>query len=279
MLSTHEKHSARLSVRTKIQIAIAFLLLFCAQLTAQAHIGSPNVFYQGNAGPYEVLVSIRPPEVIPGRAQINVRLQKGAASKVTALPVRWDAGRKGAPPPDLAQPVAGETNLFSTELWLMNFGAYSVFVDIEGPLGKGTAIVPLNSVAEQRLPMPKAYAIGFLVSGVILALLLILIIGSAARESVLPPGVAPEIVSQRRGRLGMIAGAVLLGLALMKGNAWWSAVDAEFRNDRLFKPLDVSATVSTNAAGATLTLEARASEKDWRDNTPLVADHGKLMHC
>ena len=94
-----------------------------------------------------VRVSIQPPEVVPGRAQINVRVHNETPEKVTALPVRWDAGRKGSPPPDIAQPVKGETNLYSTELWLMDFGAYSVFVDVEGSLGQGTAIVPLNSVS------------------------------------------------------------------------------------------------------------------------------------
>ena len=71
---------------------ILFLLLaFAMLLPAEAHVGSPNVFYQGEAGPHQVLISIQPPEVVPGRAQINVRLLNGAATKVTALPVRWDA--------------------------------------------------------------------------------------------------------------------------------------------------------------------------------------------
>ena len=246
-------------------------------LPASAHIGSPNVFYQGNAGAYELLVSIQPPEVIPGRAQINVRVQN-AVTKVTVLPVRWDAGRKGAPPPDVALPVAGETNLYSTELWLMDFGAYSVFVDVEGPRGKGTAIVPLNSVAQRRLPMPTGYVIAFSVAGFLLATLLVFIIGSAVRESVLPPGSAYEDLRKRRARLSMGVAGVLLCLVIFKGNAWWNHVDAEFRSNRLFKPLEVSATIVTNSESPLLKLESQASDKDWRDRTPLVADHGKLMH-
>jgi hypothetical protein len=254
------------------------LLLLLGSRSAEAHVGSPNVFYQGSAGPYEVRVSIQPPEVIPGRAQINVRVVNGSVTNVTALPVRWDAGRKGAPPPDVARPVRGETNLFSTELWLMAFGAYSVFVDVHGARGSGTAIVPLNSVAQQRLPMPRAFAIGFLVAGFILAVLLVFIIGSAVRESVLPPGVASDGVRTRRARFSMAAAGILLCLLLGKGNAWWKQVDAEFRNNRLFKPVEVSAKIVTNGERALLNLESRAPEQDWRDRTPLVADHGKLMH-
>src|SRR6266540_7096574 len=69
-------------------------------LHTHAHIGSPNVFYEGYAGPYPVRVTVRPPPVIPGRAEISVRVMSAAVKKVAALPVVWNAGRKGAPPPD-----------------------------------------------------------------------------------------------------------------------------------------------------------------------------------
>jgi len=155
------------------------LLLALLGVNAQlrAHVGNPYVFYEGNAGAYQVRVSIQPPEVVPGRAQINVRVHNATPEMVSALPVRWDAGRKGAPPADRALPVKGETNLFSTELWLMDYGAYSVFVDVKGALGEGTAIVPLNSVSNKRLEMSRGAGIGFLTAGLILVLLLALIVG------------------------------------------------------------------------------------------------------
>jgi hypothetical protein len=34
-------------------------------ITAQAHIGSPDVYLDGKAGPYQLFVSIRPPDFIP----------------------------------------------------------------------------------------------------------------------------------------------------------------------------------------------------------------------
>ncbi len=39
---------------------------------AQAHLNSPDLFHEGAAGPYKVLVTIRPPDVIPGVATIEV---------------------------------------------------------------------------------------------------------------------------------------------------------------------------------------------------------------
>src|SRR3954452_24680678 len=149
------------------------LLVFLAPSSAQAHIGSPNVFFEGPAGPYPVRVTIQPPTVVPGLAQIHVRVHSGQPQKVTVLPVRWDAGTRGAPPPDVAKLVPGETNLFTAQLWLMNSGAYSVFVDVSGPQGHGTAIVPFNSLALQGLTMPNWMSVVLFGVGVFVLVLLI----------------------------------------------------------------------------------------------------------
>ena len=263
-------------LRRSLNSILLFALAYFS--SAHAHVGNPFVFYEGTAGPYQVRVSIQPPEVVPGRAQINVRVHNGTPDSVTALPVRWDAGRKGSPPPDMAERVKGETNLYSTELWLMDFGAYSVFVDVEGSLGKGTAIVPLNSVSNKRLEMSQAATVGFLVAGAVLVLLLVLIIGAAVRESVLPPNAATESLRKGRARLGMGVAVVVMTLLLWKGNAWWSHVDAEFRNNRLFRPIEVASRIELAGDRTVLRLKANSSDRDWRDKTPLVADHGKLMH-
>lgn len=257
---------------------LLILWLLALPSVAHAHIGSPTVFFEGEAGPYQLRVSIQPPEVVPGRARINVRIHNGHPTKVGALPVRWDAGRKGAPPPDVAQPVPGEAGLFTTELWLMDFGAYSVFVDVEGDLGKGTAIVPLNSVSTRRLPMAPWMAAGFIGFGVILLGLLIMVVGAAARESVLAPGVAADPLRIRRGRIAMGVGLVVLSAILVRGKNWWEQVDAEFRNNRLSKPVTGESKLDSRADGVFLVLNLEGTERDLRDHTPLVADHGKLMH-
>ena len=86
---------------------------------------------EDKAGEYPVRVVIRPPNVVPGLAEITVRVQE-PVQRVTVLPVFWRAGREGAPPPDEARLVRGETNLYSAELWLMKPGAYSVDVTDRG---------------------------------------------------------------------------------------------------------------------------------------------------
>ena len=39
---------------------------------AAAHIGSPDVFLDGHAGPYRLLITVRPPHAIPGIADVEV---------------------------------------------------------------------------------------------------------------------------------------------------------------------------------------------------------------
>ena len=82
-------------------------------------MGSPNVFFDGAAGPYPVRVIVRPPEVIPGLAEVTVRVKEGSAERVTVRPVQWKAGAKGAPPPDVAEPVAGAAGTWTARLWMM----------------------------------------------------------------------------------------------------------------------------------------------------------------
>src|SRR4029077_6886593 len=48
---------------------LAVLALVLAATPAGAHVGSPNVFFDGSAGPYPVRVIVRMPVVIPGLAE------------------------------------------------------------------------------------------------------------------------------------------------------------------------------------------------------------------
>src|SRR5213594_4381745 len=140
-----------------MRTCLAFCVFaFC--LATEAHIGSPNVFFEGKVGEYFVRAVIRPPQVVPGLAEINVRVPGEPVERVTVLPVFSGAGREGAPPPDEARLVRGETNLYSAALWLMKPGGYSVDVTVEGARGKGTLIVPVNAMATNTRPMSRGYA-------------------------------------------------------------------------------------------------------------------------
>ncbi len=134
--------------------ALAFTL--GVLIVASAHVGSSNAYFEGMAGPYPIRVIVRTPGVIPGLAQISVRITGGSVpTHVTVRPLRWDAGLEGAPRPDTARAVSGESGLYSAELWLMTTGSYSVHIGVAGDAGEGSVFVPVNAVAETVLgPWP-----------------------------------------------------------------------------------------------------------------------------
>src|SRR5258708_25469435 len=93
---------------------------------AKAHVGSPDVFYDGLVGPYPARITIRMPGVVPGRAEISVRAQTDRPVEVSFLPLFAKTAVTNAPPPALGQPVPGEKNLYSGELLLIGGRAYRI---------------------------------------------------------------------------------------------------------------------------------------------------------
>lgn len=245
-------------------------------LAARAHVGSPNVFFDGRAGLYPVHVVIQPAEVIPGLAEISVRVDSGAVQKVTALPIKWNAGRRGAPPPELARPVKGETNLYSAQLWFMESGAQSVELEITGTSGTGRVVIPVDAVARRVLTMPTGLRAILVLLGAVLILLLLSIVGAAVRESVLEPGLQPAKRRFWYARGAVSLGALLLVTLLWGGKHWWDAEAADYRNNRLYHPLAAEAKVIAENGGRVLRLEI--IDPAYSRFPPLVPDHGKLMH-
>jgi len=254
---------------------LALLVLACCA-TAQAHIGSPNVFVEDKAGEYPIRVIIRPPNVVPGLAEISVRVQE-PAQRVTVLPVFWKAGREGSPPPDVAKLVRGETNLYSAQLWLMKSGAYSVDVTVEGARGKGTLVVPVNSIATNTRPMSRGY--GLMLQGLATILFLggMMIAGAIFGEARLEPGMLPTSRDRWRSRIAIAATAGVFSLMLFGGKAWWDFEDRNYRNNALYQPVPVSAQVRFEREQPILTIKVDASARHGRW-TPLIPDHGKMMH-
>ena len=262
---------------------VAGLAVLCS-----AHVGSPDVWYEGAAGPYRVVVYVRLPGVIPGIADINVQVPDARPDQVTAMVNMYDA-TAGAPPPDVAKPVAGADGWYSTRLWIMAPGSNSVTVAVKGAQGAGTVIVPVSAVANRRLPLQRP--LGILLGGLGLFLFagIVTIAGAAVREGVLPPGETP---SPRRvwGARGAMAGSTLVvGLLLLGGWTWWDNEDRGFR-ERMYRPFATAASVVETGAGRMLRLEIVDSFWVMRGDTvwlrehhqrawpPLVTDHGRLMH-
>ncbi|MCA1580668.1 MAG: hypothetical protein LC796_04605 [Acidobacteria bacterium] len=261
-------------MRVRAAAVLAALLLSAA---AAAHVGSPDTFFAGAAGPYAVRVTIRPPGVVPGLAEISVRVESAGVRRVTIRPIPFDAGPTGAPPPDTAKAVAGQPGLYSGALWLMTEGAYTIEISVEGDAGTGGTAVPIASLATRVLPMGRGLFFLVLSFAVFLVAGGLAIVFAAASESTLPPGEKPGIARRRAAAVTTaVAGAVFL--LLLFGESAWSSRLRRSSEGRIFRPYRASALVRAEGTGRVLRLTI--DDPSWRTASwrPLVPDHGKLMH-
>src|SRR5215831_8262226 len=103
---------------------IAILL---APAIAFAHVGSPDVFFEGEAGPYKLFVTVRTPQVIPGIATIEIRSESADVHEVDVVPLRLTGPGSELPPtPDRATRSSADPQFFTADLWLMEHGSLQV---------------------------------------------------------------------------------------------------------------------------------------------------------
>ena len=257
-------------------------LIFCAVcVAAYAHVGSAGVQMQGQAGPYTVLVSVEPPDVIPGTAKITVFIENGTARQVLARPIYFYSGDKGAPSPDPLTQVAGQTGQFQGIVWLMENGSSSVQIQLEGDKGKGELIVPIAAVSTAQREMPKGLGVGLSILGVLLFLLMITTIGASVSDGILKPGAALTAVQKKKRWINMGIATVVCALILYGGSSWWDSWAAEYKQF-LYKPLQ-GKTAILQPDGQRL-FQLKIDTTGWQARrrrsmlSTLIPDHGKLMH-
>ena len=93
----------------------------------------------------------------------------------------------------------------------------------------------------------------------------------------MPAGETAGSRQRRRARIAMALTAVGMAGLLYLGNAWWEAVDREVRSG-IFERLEVEGAIVRD--GGRPALEIAITDPAWggRNWSPLVPDHGKLMH-
>lgn len=245
-----------------------------------AHVGSPNAILDGRAGPYPVRVIVRPPEVIPGMAEVTVRVLDGGGGvqRVSVRPVFWRTGRQGSPAGDEAARVAGVDDLFAGKLWLMSAGSYSIEVEVSGSRGTGMLGVPVVGMPTAELSLGTRLKVTLGALGLVLVAGLLSIVHAGAGEALLAPGAAVTPPARRRARIAAVV-ALPVVLALTAGGWNWWQSEAEAYRRTLSRPLDVQARV-VDSATTGARLELRVTDSTWTPErmTPLIPDHGKIMH-
>jgi hypothetical protein len=267
-------------MRSRIQLlGLAIFLLFTA-LPISAHVGSPDVFYEGSAGPYRLFVTVRVPQVIPGVAEIQIRNESGDVRAIRVVPMRLAGPGSNMPPtPDLAVQSKDDPQFFTASLWLMESGALQVRVLVDGAQGQGELSVPVPSSAQRTLPMQKSLAGLLLALMLLLAVGVVFIVGAIVREGNLEGGEFPSESRQRRARRAMLATAVLVAVLLFLGKAWWGSDATDFqRRVDFFKPPIAALNLVDGHR-----LEIRVARTDIRSPAyirlgDVIPDHGHLMH-
>jgi hypothetical protein len=260
---------------------LLFILFLAITTIANAHVGSSGVQMQGQAGPYKLLVSIQPPDVIPGTAQITVFIENDDVQKVTARPIYFYSGDKGAPSADELTRVPGQSGQFTGIVWLMEWGSSSAQIQVEGDKGKGEMIVPIVAVSTAQRDMPKQLGIGLSILGILLFLLMITTIGASVSDGILKPGEVLSHPQKRKRWINMGIATVVCSLILYGGSSWWDHWASDYQQ-WIYKPLKGNTTALIDKDQRVFELKIDTTE--WRSQrkgsmlSMLVPDHGKLMH-
>ena len=253
----------------------ALALFIALALPLAAHVGSPDVFYEGQAGPYRLLVTIRPPQVIPGVADVEIRSTAADVQQVRIVPLRLTGpGAKLAPVPDVAKRSAEDPQFYTGAVWLMNTGTWQVRLQVDGVRGSGSLSVPVPAASSRILPMQKGLEALLVVLGLVLSVGLVSIIGASSGEAQLDPGVETDARLRRRSRLAMATTALALAGVVWLGNQWWNSEAGNYQL-RIYKPLRLKTELQS---GNQLVLHL--DDPGWltRQTDDLLPDHGHLMH-
>jgi hypothetical protein len=204
------------STKMKAIKTVLFLVLMLISTFTFAHVGSPGVVYEGKAGPYNIMVNINPPDVIPGTATVSVYSENLQVKTVFMQPVYWYAGDKGSPKADEALPVKGTPGQYQALVWLMQSGTASMKITVDGALGKGTALIPVMAVSTAQRKMPPSLGWVLAGLGLLLVVLMSTIIGASVSDGLVEPGIVNASAIRIKKIKGIVIASAVLSLFLVE---------------------------------------------------------------
>jgi len=262
------------------ELAVACIAVLLLVAPAWAHVGNPDVYFQGAAGPYHLIITIRTPQMIPGTADVEILSATPGVSKITVVPLYIvGPGAKYPPVGDLLAQSQEDPQYFSGKIWLMESGSWQVRVQVEGAQGAGELAVPVPAAARRTMPMQKSLGILLFALMSLLVVAIISIVGAARRESTLPPGELPSAERSRHGRWMMLGTAVVVFGILYFGNSWWNSEASAKTRQMIYKPPPLDVSLEPNGK-----LLLKMGNSEWHRSRPetvmtaLMPDHGHLMH-
>ena len=82
-------------MQTYFRVFYLLILSLAHSIIASAHVGSSGVVVQKKAGNYQLLISVQPPDVVPGTAKVTVFVEQGRVSSVGGRPIYFQSGDEG----------------------------------------------------------------------------------------------------------------------------------------------------------------------------------------
>jgi hypothetical protein len=283
----------QISLGGKVRIHQLFFAVILALVSSSlwAHVGSPDVYYEGNAGPYHLLVTIRPPAVVPGVAQIEVRSLSpaGDIARIQILPLTIEgSGESLAPHADAMQPSTSDPQLYDGNLWIMLRGSWKVRIQVEGKKGNAGLNVPVAAVSMTAARMDRANGLMLGGFGIVLVVGLVGILRAANGPAQVAPKQDISTALKRRSIVGMSIGSAFILLILIGGNWWWGA-EAKVNDTNVYRVPQLEASLQSQDKLQVRLENPNASSfakgMEWRNfwaqilkGNDLVPDHGHLMH-
>lgn len=269
-------HSSLLINPPLLKNFILISFLFISFFTC-AHVGSPGVVYEGQAGKYTLQVYVQPPDVIPGTAQVTIYTDGNDIEHIRIKPIYFWFGDEGSPVSEEILPVAGQYGKFEGIVWFMMSTAGSVEVEVSGKRGTAKMIVPVAAVSTAKRSMPAGLGWILAALGVFLVGVLTTIFGASVSDSLQPIGEKATPKTIRKRVTGSLVGASFCGLLLFIGNNWWGGLTKDYLND-VYKPYRAITKVVNENGQDVLKLTIDSNSVYNRKLSYLIPDHGKLMH-
>jgi hypothetical protein len=263
-------------MKSAARAAALCALVAAVPADSSAHVGSPDVFWEGRAGAYRLLVAVRTPPVIPGVATIEIRVLDGHPRAVKVVPLRVTGpGAKFAPVPDQARQSTDDPRFYTASLWMMAAGAWQVRVGLDGDEGRAQVAIPIEALATRTLKMHTSLKLALLPFVLFLVVGFVAIVSASTGQAQVAPGAAIDRRRARRARLAGAAAIAFVAFALGFGNWWWTA-EADAYARYIYKPLQINAKLEPDG---TLLLGVR--DPGWIQSRivgDVLPDHGHLMH-
>jgi hypothetical protein len=233
------------------------------------------VYADAQAGPYHLSIVVRPPQVIPGVADLEVRALTPGVAGITIAPVPLTGEASKHPPvADAMQKPSADGQFYNGHLWIMATGSWQIRFVVTGAQGQGVVSIPVAAAATGTQTMQRGMGAMLAGLGTLLLIGMIGIVGAAAREAKLAPGEAAPRKNFRVGRAAMAVTAALLVAAVMLGNAWWKSEAASYAG-YVYKPLQMTAALQGSE------LDLKLKDPGWlkaRKLDDFIPDHDHLMH-